>query len=187
MRPFWGAGRIFSFQETGCAPHFFFSLLEKKKRDAPPISFSPCWRKRNAHLCAKSRPSGGCAPKRRCGGRRPVQRKRGAGSRLGGSRPSILLRSFVEHSAAWCPVVTLTVLLTALRAGAGLGNGAVRSMFFVVRRLLGCTRNGLRQTCSVVLLFSLLLRKALGGYWLSISVGWLQSCIPKDRPNANAF
>ena len=26
-----------------------------------------------------------------------------------------------------------------------------------------------------------------GCYWLSISVGWLQSCIPKDRPNANAF
>ena len=35
--------------------------------DAPPISFSPCRRKRNAHLCAKSRPAGGCAPKRRCG------------------------------------------------------------------------------------------------------------------------
>ena len=138
----------------------------------PPISFSPCRRKRNVHLCAKSRPPGGCAPKRRCGGRRPVQRKRGAlGSRLGGNRPSILLRSFVEHSAAWCPVVTLTVLLTALRAGAGLGNGAVRSMFFVVRRLLGCTRDGLRQTCSVVLLFSLLLRNALGSYRLSISVG----------------
>ena len=34
-------------------------------------------------------------------------------------------------------------------------------MFFVVRRLLGCTRDGLRQTCSVVLLFSLLLRNAL--------------------------
>ena len=34
MRPLWGAGE-FSFQETECAPHFFFSLLEKKKRAAP--------------------------------------------------------------------------------------------------------------------------------------------------------
>ena len=66
--------------------------------DAPPISFSPCRRKRNAHLCAKSRPSGGCAPKRRCGGRRPVQRKRGAGSRLGGSRLSSLAAQVIRTS-----------------------------------------------------------------------------------------
>ena len=31
--PFGGGGE-FSFQETGCAPHFFFSLPEKKKRAA---------------------------------------------------------------------------------------------------------------------------------------------------------
>ena len=30
-----GAVGDFSFQETGCAPHFFFSLPEKKKRAAP--------------------------------------------------------------------------------------------------------------------------------------------------------
>ena len=35
LRPLWGAGEIFSFQKTGCAPHFFFSLQEKKKRAAP--------------------------------------------------------------------------------------------------------------------------------------------------------
>ena len=153
----------FPFRGNGDAPPpgAWDSFLVRKRGFAPPISFSPCRRKRNAHLCAKSRPSGGCAPKRRCGGRRPVQRKRGAGSRLGGSRPSLLLRGWIERCAGWYKDDTWCAADRAC-ACAVLGRCAVRSMFFVVRRLLGCTRDGLRQTCSVVLLFSLLLRNALG-------------------------
>ena len=41
---------------------------------------------------------------------------------------------------------------------------AVRSAFFVVGRLFGCTRDALRQTCFTLRLFSLLLRNALMQY-----------------------
>ena len=59
----------FPFRGNGDAPPpgAWDSFLVRKRGFAPPISFSPCRRKRNAHLRAKSRPSGGCAPKRRCG------------------------------------------------------------------------------------------------------------------------
>ena len=78
---------------------YFFLFM---KQDAPPSSFSPRAEKK------KSAVHGG-------------EEKEGLDSRLGGSRPSILLCRWIEHCAVWCPVVTLLVLLTALRAGAGEG------------------------------------------------------------------
>ena len=86
-----------------------------------------------------------------------------------------------------CAVMTLRCAAGRARACTVLGNGAVRCVFFCGAAIVQVCEDALRQACFAVLLFSLLLRKALGGYWLSISVGWLQSCMPKDRPNANAF
>ncbi len=118
------------------------SFLSRKRGIAPPISFSPCWRKRNAP--------------------RPVQRKRGAGSRLGGSRFSSLAAQVVRTLCGVCPLVTLAFLLTALRAGAGgkvsckddtalrhrprsalmqrLGCVRYSACFFAVRRLFQCAK-----------------------------------------------
>ena len=47
------------------------------------------------------------------------RRKRGLLQQTCNNLVSILLCSFVEHGAAWCSVVTLPILLAALRAGAG--------------------------------------------------------------------
>ena len=204
---------------SGVCAHSGRGFFPFRKRDAPPISFSPCRRKRNAHLCAKSRPPGGCAPKRRCGGRRlgldalpslllnctPLfffsvcgekeecrarwRRKRGAlGSRLGGSRPSILLRRRLNHGTVWCPVVTLPLLLTALRAGAGrsvscvqiraemtlrcaagracadvvLENCAARNTFYFVGQWCRFTKGRVRKSGNIVHPLPLPLRGVLG-------------------------
>ena len=69
--------------------------------DAPPSSFSPCAEKK------KSAVHGG-------------EEKEGFWVQTCNNLVSILLCSFVEHGAAWCSVVTLPILLVALRAGAGV-------------------------------------------------------------------
>ena len=124
------------------------------------------------------------------------------------NRASGLLRRWLEPCVAWRSVVTLLVLLAALRAGAKFGRCAVRSLCFCCASIAwvyrGCTaanllrcaspsavaaqcagakrgrctvrcvsfccasvvqmcRDTLRQGCSVVLLFPLLLRNALCG------------------------
>ena len=81
--------------------------------DAPPSSFSPCAEKK------KSAVHGG-------------EEKEGFWVQTCNNLVSILLCSFVEHGAAWCSVVTLPVLLTALRAGAGIGRRAVRVFLLCV-------------------------------------------------------
>ena len=68
------------------------------------------------------------------------RRKRGLLQQTWGDRPSILPCRWLERCAAWCPVVTLNLLLTALRAGAGFGMCTVRSVFFSARRLLKCAK-----------------------------------------------
>ena len=103
--------------------------------DAPPSSFSPCAEKK------KSAVHGG-------------EEKEGFWVQTCYYNfVSILLRSFVEHGAAWRSVVTLPVLLTALRAGAGLGRCAVRSVFFccasIARVYRGCTAADLFRCISL--------------------------------------
>ena len=102
--------------------------------DAPPSSFSPCAEKK------KSAVHGG-------------EEKEGFWVQTCYNFVSILLRSFVEHGAAWRSVVTLPVLLTALRAGAGLGRCAVRSVFFccasIARVYRGCTAADLFRCISL--------------------------------------
>ena len=68
------------------------------------------------------------------------KKKRAFGCRLGGSRLSSLAARVIRTLYRWCPVVTLAVLLTALRAGAGRRRCAVRSAFFAVGRLLQCAK-----------------------------------------------
>ena len=71
------------------------------------------------------------------------KKKRAFGCRLAGSRSSPLAAQVVRTLYRWCPVVTLAVLLTALRAGAGRGRGAVRSLCFCCASIAwvyrGCT------------------------------------------------
>ena len=102
--------------------------------DAPPSSFSPCAEKK------KSAVHGG-------------EEKEGFWVQTCYNFVSILLRSFVEHGAAWRSVVTLPVLLTALRAGAGLGRCAVRSVFFccasIAQVYRGCTAADLFRCISL--------------------------------------
>ena len=74
------------------------------------------------------------------------EEKEGLDSRLGGSRSSILLCRWIEHCAAWCPVVTLLVLLTALRAGAG---GKVLCVQIRAEMALRCAA-GRARTCAVL-------------------------------------
>ena len=90
--------------------------------DAPPSSFSPGTEKK------KSAVHGG-------------EEKEGFWVQTCNNLVSILLCSFVEHGAAWCSVVTLPVLLTALRAGAGIGRRAVRVFLQCVDcfNVQGCT------------------------------------------------
>ena len=100
----------------------FFLECNSFVGDAPPSSFSPCAEKK------KSAVHGG-------------EEKEGFWVQTCNNLVSILLCSFVEHGAAWCPVVTLPVLLTALRAGAGIGRRAVRVFLQCVDcfNVQGCT------------------------------------------------
>ena len=97
---------IFSFQETGMRPPFLFLPAGEKETRICAL---------RAALRAVALRNAAAAAGARC------KEKEGLGQQTCSNLVSILRCSLVEHGAAWCPVVTLTVLLAALRAGAGEG------------------------------------------------------------------
>ena len=80
------------------------------------------------------------------------KKKRAFGCRLGGSRLSPLAAQVIRTLYRWRPVVTLAVLLAALRAGAKFGRCAVRSLCFCCASIAwvyrGCTAANLLRCAS---------------------------------------
>ena len=137
--PFWEVGFLFLEYHSfvgKCTPISFVGMH-------PPLLFLRVRRKRRAPCT--------------------VEKKKRALQQTCYNLVSILLHSFAEHGAAWCSVVTLPVLLTALRAGAGLGICVVWCISFCCASIVQVCRDALRQGCFVVLPFPLLLRNVLCG------------------------